>query len=89
MAEIHLRQDDPTNNRIVPHHYVYISCLIVRDAWRGKGIGRRLMDATELWARSHKANEVRLDCWEFAGGPLAFYESFGYQTLKRTLVKPL
>ena len=89
LAEIHLRQDDPTNTRIVPHRYVYVSCLIVREAWRGKGAGQRLMEATELWARSHEANEVRLDCWELATGPLAFYESRGYQTLKRTLVKPL
>jgi GNAT superfamily N-acetyltransferase len=47
------------------------------------------MAAAEAWARERGATELRLDAWEFAAGPLPFYESLGYQTIKRTLVKPL
>jgi GNAT superfamily N-acetyltransferase len=89
MAEIHLRQDDATNTRIVAHRYLYISCIIVRDAARAHGVGRRLMDEAEAWGRTHAAGEVRLDAWEIPDGPLAFYAKRGYQTMKRTLVKPL
>ena len=32
---------------------------------------------------------MKLDAWEFAAGPLGFYEKNGYKTLKRTLIKEL
>ena len=89
MAEIHLRQDDATNTRIVAHRYLYVSCIIVREAWRSHSVGRRLMDEAETWGRGHDAGEVRLDVWEIPDGPLAFYAKRGYQTMKRTLAKPL
>ena len=89
LAEIYLRMDDLTNNRIVPHHYVYVQSLVVSEGSRKWGVGAQLMQAAEQWAKGKGATEVRLDVWEFAEGPLRFYEKIGYRTLRRALVKEL
>ncbi len=89
LAEVYLRMDDVTNNRIVPYHYAYVQSLVVSENWREKGVGRQLMQAAEQWAKGKGATEVRLDIWEFAEGPLTFYEKVGYRTLRRTLVKEI
>ena len=39
--------------------------------------------------RERDATQMKLDAWEFAAGPLGFYEKNGYKTLKRTLIKEL
>jgi GNAT superfamily N-acetyltransferase len=88
LAEIYLRRDE-ANPLTVQHTYSHLQSLIVTERWRGRGVGARLMAVAEAWARKRGATELRLDAWEFAAGPLPFYEALGYQTVKRTLVKPL
>jgi len=62
---------------------------MVAASWRRTGIGARLVDAVEVWARERGAREMRLETWEFPAGPLAFYTARGYRTLRRTLARPL
>jgi GNAT superfamily N-acetyltransferase len=62
---------------------------MVQETYRGHGIGTRLVEAAERWARGQGATEVRVETWEFVEGPLAFYERMGYRTLRRTVVREL
>jgi hypothetical protein len=39
--------------------------------------------------KANGASEMRLDVWEFAAGPLEFYERLGYRTLRRALVREI
>src|SRR5258706_8520373 len=88
LAEVYLRADaaDPAT---IAHRYGYVQSLMVTAQSRGHGAGAGLMAAAARWAREQGADELRLNTWELAGGPLAFYEQLGYQTLRRTLVRRL
>jgi GNAT superfamily N-acetyltransferase len=88
LAEVYLRRDEPHPLRVV-YTYGHLQSLMVTEPWRGRGVGGRLVAAAEDWARERGATQLRLDAWEFAEGPLPFYESLGYRTAKRAMVKPL
>jgi GNAT superfamily N-acetyltransferase len=88
LAEIYLRQDD-VHEVTMAYRYGYLQSLMVSEAHRGQGIGIALVTAVETWAAAQGATEMRLETWEFAAGPLPFYERAGYTTLRRTLVRSL
>lgn len=52
-----------------------------------QGIGHRLMEAAQHWARQQGAGRVQLTVWEFNEGAIAFYESLGYETVSRHMWK--
>jgi GNAT superfamily N-acetyltransferase len=84
LAEVYCRQDEP-NPATVAYTYGYLQSLVVSAPWRRRGLGRQLVEAAQRWARERGATQMRLSTWEFADGPLHFYESLGYTTVKRTL----
>jgi GNAT superfamily N-acetyltransferase len=86
LAEVYLRRDD-ANSAQAACHYGYLQSLMVREPVRHHGIGTQLVAAAERWANSRGATEIRLDMWEFAEGPLHFYEKSGYRTLRRVMVR--
>jgi GNAT superfamily N-acetyltransferase len=88
LAEVYLRQDRP-HLASVPHTYGYLQSLMVHEAHRRSGLGTRLVQAAHRWVRSRGGTEMRADLWEFAEGPLRFYEKVGYATLRRTMVRKL
>lgn len=88
LAEVYIRQDE-TNSAKVVRRYGHLQSLMVQEPYRHQGIGIRLLEAAEQWAKEQGAIEVQLDIWEFAEGPLRFYEHLGYRTLRRTLVRDL
>lgn len=88
-VEVYMKQDDTSNQASVPYRYGYVQSLFVTAPLRGKGLGRRLLASAEQWAQERDGTLVKLDAWEFAAGPLGFYEKNSYKTLKRTLIKAL
>jgi GNAT superfamily N-acetyltransferase len=88
MAEVYLREDE-SDPLIVGHKHGHLQSLMVREGFRRQRVGARLVAAAERWAKARGAVEMRLRTWEFAEGPLAFYERAGYQTLRRTMVRRL
>lgn len=87
-AEVVLRQEEPNPMRVA-HRYGHLQSLMVCDGRRGQRIGTLLVEAAEQWARDRGATEMRLDTWEFPGGPHPFYERIGYRTLRRQLLRQL
>jgi ribosomal protein S18 acetylase RimI-like enzyme len=69
--------------------YLHVLSLGVRTEWRRVGAGRALMSAAHALAREAGAAEVELHVWEFNRAALAFYEGLGYETLERTMRRPL
>jgi GNAT superfamily N-acetyltransferase len=85
LAEVYLRQDEP-HPLTIARRYGYLQSLIVSAPYRKSGLGKQLVAAAHEWARAQDATELQMDIWEFAEGPLHFYEALGYRTLKRHLV---
>jgi GNAT superfamily N-acetyltransferase len=88
LAEVYVREDEPNVAR-VSHRFGYLQSLAVADAYRARGAGQALLRYAEGWARDRGATEMRVDIWEFDGGPLEFYERSGFRTLRRMLVRQL
>ena len=86
-AEVHLRLPDLKERAKTHTRYAHLQSLMVTEPYRHKRVGIFLLKATEDWARAHGAIELRLDIWEFAAGPLKFYQKSGYRTFRRSLIK--
>lgn len=57
--------------------WLYVKILWIAPAARGKGHGRRLMDAAESYARERGCIGVHLETFSFQARPL--YEKLGYE----------
>jgi GNAT superfamily N-acetyltransferase len=88
LAEVYVRQDEP-NPLKTSYRHGHLQSLIVKEAFRGQGIGAKLLEAAQQWAKEKGATEMRVETWEFEEGPLRFYEKNDYRTLRRTLVRAL
>jgi GNAT superfamily N-acetyltransferase len=58
------------------YEWLFISLLIVPEALRGQGLGRKLMEQAEQVARARKLTGVWLDTFDFQARP--FYEKLGF-----------
>ena len=72
---------------IEPH--AYISDLIVRAAYRGRGIGRALMMRAESFARESGAGKLMVGVLVRNERTHAFYRAGGFRDYTVQLVKPL
>ncbi len=61
---------------------VEIGGLIVDPESRRQGIGRQLVQALELWARSQGVREMSVRCREERQDSHRFYEELGFKTYK-------
>jgi GNAT superfamily N-acetyltransferase len=60
----------------------HLEDLIVRKDFRGKGIGRRLMESTIQWARSINAKRLHWEVLNWNTDAIGFYESIGSEVLR-------
>jgi ribosomal protein S18 acetylase RimI-like enzyme len=80
---------NPDDDIYRPRRYLYVDELMVAQAFRGRGIGRRLMEAAEHRALELGIEEIELNVWERNAGAIAFYEHLGYTTVRRRMVRNL
>jgi len=57
---------------------VFIAVVGLREAWRGLGIGTRLFEAIEAWARARRAWRLELRVSSLNGRGLALYRKQGF-----------
>jgi ribosomal protein S18 acetylase RimI-like enzyme len=78
---------NPDDEIYRPRRYLYVDELMVAGAFRGRGIGRQLMEAAEGRAQELGIEEIELNVWERNLGAIAFYEHLGYTTVRRRMVR--
>jgi len=61
---------------------VELAGLVVDEAWRGRGVGRLLLDAVERWTRSLECNTVTVRCNAIRERAHVFYQNLGYSVVK-------
>jgi ribosomal protein S18 acetylase RimI-like enzyme len=69
----------------VPRRWVTIDTVVVREAFRHRGIGAALVEHVHTWARDQGLNYVELTVAEFNTVAIAFYEKLGYTTVIRRM----
>jgi GNAT superfamily N-acetyltransferase len=67
---------------LVSPRYAEVRALIVDEPARGRGIGRRLLEAAEAWARERGLDTIRVRSNTVRERARAFYERAGYRVTK-------
>ena len=87
---------EPTRNAAVQpqldlrRRRVYLGYLAVQERYRGRGVGGRLLDAVEAWAREREAELISTDTNLRSNlGAVDFYERHGYERQSVVLRKAL
>lgn len=75
------------NPMFVDRSYAWVHNLFVRKDKRRQGVGRALMEGAERWGSAKGAISMELTVWEANEDALRFYESLGFGTLNRHLIK--
>ena len=52
--------------------------LVILEQYRGKGLGKKLMDKAKKIAIDNGCDRIELNCWMFNENALAMYEHIGY-----------
>jgi GNAT superfamily N-acetyltransferase len=81
--------DDPAGAIVLgdAHDYVppadrpelYVQVLLTAAAWRGRGVGARLIEHAAELARDGGARRLRVDCWDGVPELPAQYERLGFK----------
>jgi GNAT superfamily N-acetyltransferase len=66
-----------------------LTSLVVAESARGQGVGRRLVDAAETWAREKGCARIIVTTAEHRSGAHAFYQSLGWEYTGRRYAKVL
>ena len=77
--------DTPWDAGMTPRRRAHVETIVVDEAQRRRGIGRRLMTEAAAWARGKGAVEVVLTVWTDNHEAEGFYEALGYEPIARVL----
>ena len=70
--------------------YLHMDCLYVREAWRGRAIGRQLFASLRAFARASGCRQVQWQTPEWNAAAARFYVRLGArETRKRRYLLPL
>jgi ribosomal protein S18 acetylase RimI-like enzyme len=69
--------------------YGYIEEMIVSGPFRGKGIGKKLLDYVIKDFQTMNLKEIEIDVWENNEIGLRFYEQQGFKTIRRRMKKEI
>jgi len=74
---------------LTPEVHAFIYDIWVAPAYRGKGIGKALMEWAEAWARKRGHRKIKLEVAETNARARHLYESLGFHAERRYMGKPL
>jgi ribosomal protein S18 acetylase RimI-like enzyme len=70
-------------------HTGYVSYLVVHEAWRGKGIGRDLLNGLLARFRARGLKTARISAITENSGAIKLYEQIGFNQVSVALERPL
>jgi ribosomal protein S18 acetylase RimI-like enzyme len=83
-----IEEDQPFVREDV-RRYGHVTDLVVHEAWRGRGVGRRLLEEAERLARAAGLRRLAIGVLEANEGAARLYRGFGFGDYLRVLTKDL
>jgi ribosomal protein S18 acetylase RimI-like enzyme len=80
-------RDLPASTVCLARRFVELDKLAVRAKARRSGVGRALVQAAFAWAQARGFDCVEVAVHEFNAGAIAFYESMGFETFIRRMMR--
>ena len=74
----------PDYGCLVPHRYAHLVDIVTDPGYRGKKIGRALLDNVKKWARDRGLAYIELDALSDNSRAIKMYEREGFQEKMRT-----
>jgi ribosomal protein S18 acetylase RimI-like enzyme len=68
-----------------PQKWIYIDQIGVTKEFRGKGVGKKLIEAAKEYARKHNINHIMLDVWTVNKNAKVFFEKQGFTTFNERM----
>jgi ribosomal protein S18 acetylase RimI-like enzyme len=66
--------------------HCFIGNVIVHPEWRGRGVGRRLVEhMVDRAMEAHRIADVRVSCFELNTGAMALYRGLGFESYAREI----
>jgi ribosomal protein S18 acetylase RimI-like enzyme len=72
-----------------PRKFVALDSIAVTREFQNKGIGKLLLKRMEEWAYEKKIDQIELNVYEFNYNVIRLYESLGFRTYSRRMIKTL
>jgi GNAT superfamily N-acetyltransferase len=88
LATVHLR-DAPAFPLFIPQQHAVVDTLVVHPNWRRRGVGRKLYEACEAWAKERAAPWLDINVYEFNVEAHRFYTAVGFASVMHKMRKPL
>ena len=82
-------QETPSIPLLKQRKFGVIDAIVVDEAFRGQGVGKKLMDRAESWAREQGATSMELNVYTFNQEALDFYQRIGYRSLRTRMSKEI
>lgn len=79
----------PTAPFLHKSQYCLVRTIVVSNEQQKNGLGKRLLEEVEQWAKAQNIAEIRLEVMEFNRGAQSFYAKQGYHTQSRVLAKSI
>jgi ribosomal protein S18 acetylase RimI-like enzyme len=77
--------ESPPFDSMIPRKFAYMNDFGIKSSYQRKGIGKILFEACLEWSKNKDATSLDLNVWEFNKKAIAFYESFGMETISRKM----
>jgi ribosomal protein S18 acetylase RimI-like enzyme len=71
--------DRPEDPFMYAWRYIYIDQITVKPDFRGRGVGRQLMEAVRSLAEQEGIDTIALDTWSFNTAAQAFFKKQGFE----------
>jgi ribosomal protein S18 acetylase RimI-like enzyme len=88
-AIIYKVMESPEDVILKKRRFGYIEEMIVKEEFRGRGIGKRMVEVVSEDLRSKGITDIELDVWEKNENALGFYRKNGFIDMRRKMCKSL
>ena len=90
LGYIHIAvKDAPSIPVMKPRRYGIIDSIVVDEAYRNQGVGRKLVERAEKWAQEKGATSIELNVYEFNREARVFYSRVGYSSIMMRMSKQI